>query len=96
VEYLQANRVRSLWVAGLRRVFHDVDVLVAAPRGVSNLLTNLTGHPCVAVPSGFGKSGLPTSIAFCGRAFGEADILAVAGRYQEATGHHRKTPPMFR
>jgi hypothetical protein len=56
-------------------------------------LTNVTGHPCIAVPSGFAE-GRPTSITFCGRLFGEAEVLAVAKRYQDATGHHRQHPPL--
>src|SRR5262249_25968916 len=62
-----------------------------------SLLTNLTGHPTVVFPDGFQKVGdleLPRPIAFTGRLFGEAELLAVAEAYQQETGHHLKHPPM--
>jgi len=60
--------------------------------GRSTLLSNLTGHPCVVVPNGFTKAGTPTSICFIGKLFGEAEILAVAKIYQDATDFHRQHP----
>jgi Asp-tRNA(Asn)/Glu-tRNA(Gln) amidotransferase A subunit family amidase len=57
-------------------------------------LTNLTGHPVVAVPTGFGEKGLPTNITFTGRLYDEATALAVAKAYQDATDFHLKRPPL--
>jgi Asp-tRNA(Asn)/Glu-tRNA(Gln) amidotransferase A subunit family amidase len=94
VEYLQANRVRQLWIEAMPRVLESVDVYVAPTSSDNLLLTNLTGHPCVCVPNGL-HQGSPTSITFCGRLFGEAAVLAVARRYQEATGYHLARPPRF-
>ena len=54
---------------------------------------NLAGIPAVTVPNGVGKHGLPTGFSFIGRAFGEAEILALAGAYQARTSFHRKRPP---
>ena len=34
----------------------------------------------------------PTSICFIGKLFGEAELLAVAKRYQDATPFHGKHP----
>jgi Asp-tRNA(Asn)/Glu-tRNA(Gln) amidotransferase A subunit family amidase len=91
VEYLQANRIRWLLVQAMARLFQDLDLLLAPSHaGDSGLLTNLTGHPCVVAPNGFSKEGTPTSICFIGRLFGEADLLAAAKRYQDATEFHRK------
>ena len=56
------------------------------------LLSNLTGHPCVVLPDGFSRDGTPTSICFIGKLFGEAELLAVAKAYQDATEFHRKHP----
>lgn len=36
---------------------------------------NLTGHPAIALPSGFGSDGLPTSVQIVGKWGAEADIL---------------------
>jgi Asp-tRNA(Asn)/Glu-tRNA(Gln) amidotransferase A subunit family amidase len=49
----------------------------------------------VTVPNGFRTDGTPVSISFIGRLFGEAELLAVAKAYQDATGFHRRQPPAF-
>jgi len=59
------------------------------------LVTNLTGHPCVGLPNGFNAGGRPVSITLLGNLFDEATILAVARRYQEATGFEDRHPPLF-
>jgi Asp-tRNA(Asn)/Glu-tRNA(Gln) amidotransferase A subunit family amidase len=48
------------------------------------------------LPDGFSKAGAPTSICFIGKLFGEAEILAVAKAYQDATDFHRKHPAMMK
>jgi aspartyl-tRNA(Asn)/glutamyl-tRNA(Gln) amidotransferase subunit A len=45
------------------------------------------------VPNGFGERGLPTSLQFVGRAWGENAILAAARAYQSRTDWHRRHPP---
>jgi Asp-tRNA(Asn)/Glu-tRNA(Gln) amidotransferase A subunit family amidase len=63
--------------------------------GTSLLLTNLTGHPQVVLPNGFrAGDGTPTSIVFTGRLYGEAEALAVAHAYQQATDFHKKRPAL--
>lgn len=93
VEYIQANRIRSLIIQDMARLFQDVDVIVL-PTMHKLVLGNYTGHPIASVPSGFNERGAPTSIGIMGRLFGEADLLAVARAYQEATGHHLKHPDL--
>ncbi|RMH75023.1 MAG: amidase, partial [Calditrichaeota bacterium] len=92
VEYINANRIRYLLIQEMDKVMRQVDVYVAPSFGENLLLTNLTGHPCVVVPNGFKEDGTPVSISFIGKLYGEAEVLAVAKRYQEATGFHRKHP----
>jgi len=55
---------------------------------------NLVGLPGVAVPNGFGREGLPTSLLFTGKLNGESGILACAAEYQRRTDWHRKRPPI--
>jgi Asp-tRNA(Asn)/Glu-tRNA(Gln) amidotransferase A subunit family amidase len=96
VEYIRGNRIRTLIMRELEEALADVDVFVA-PSFVGShlLLTNLTGHPAVVVPNGFRPSdGTPTSITFTGRLFQETEVLAVAHTFQQATGFHRKHPPI--
>jgi len=93
VEYLQAQRIRYLLIQDMAKVLDKVDLFIAPSfTGETLLLSNLTGHPCVVVPNGFSKAGTPTSICFIGKLFGEADLLAVAGAYHEATDFHKKHP----
>lgn len=95
VEYIQANRIRYLVIQDMANLMNQVDIIVAPPfEGDNSLMTNLTGHPCVVVPNGFSKQGLPTSITFIGKLFDEATLLAVAKAYQDATEFHLKHPKL--
>jgi Asp-tRNA(Asn)/Glu-tRNA(Gln) amidotransferase A subunit family amidase len=95
VEYLRAQRIRYLLIQETAKVFARVDVIVApSDAGESGLLSNLTGHPSVVVPNGFTKAGTPTSICFIGKLFGEAELLALAKKYQDATPFHRRHPSL--
>ena len=96
VEYIQANRARALLMAALDEAMRDLDVVVA-PSYARNLLftTNLTGHPVVVLPNGFTEAGTPVSISFVGKLWGEAEALAAAKAYQDATDFHLKRPPLF-
>jgi Asp-tRNA(Asn)/Glu-tRNA(Gln) amidotransferase A subunit family amidase len=49
----------------------------------------------VVVPHGFNEKGNPTSLTFIGKLFGEAEMLAVAQAYQNATSWHQKHPKLF-
>lgn len=97
VEYLQANRLRTLLGRDMREAVADVDVYVAPSfRGSANLLvTNLTGHPCVVVPNGFPEPDSPKSITFCAPMYREAAALEAAEAYQDATGWEERHPERF-
>jgi len=104
VESIRASRIRTLIMRATAKIFDEVDVYVApfssadsTPRisGLNLQLTNLTGHPAVALQNGFTRKGTPTGITFIGNLFGEAELLAVAKAYQDATGFHLKHPKMF-
>jgi Asp-tRNA(Asn)/Glu-tRNA(Gln) amidotransferase A subunit family amidase len=95
VDYVNANRLRSIAIQKWDDLMRTVDVIVT-PTGAANLsqlvATNLTGHPAVIVPNGFRDDGTPVSLTFLGGLFEEAKVLAVARAYQEATGFHLKHP----
>ncbi len=96
VEYIQANRIRTLLMRELNAALENVDVYVTPSFGNSNLLlTNLTGHPCVVLPHGFVEENRPASITFNGKLYEEDKLLLVARAYQNATGHHLAHPPAF-
>ncbi len=95
VEYIQANRIRTLVIQDMGRLMKDIDVYVSPSFSGDNLLlTNLTGHPCVVLPNGFNEERTPTSISFMGQLFGEGKLLAVAKKYQDATDFHLKHPTL--
>jgi Asp-tRNA(Asn)/Glu-tRNA(Gln) amidotransferase A subunit family amidase len=94
VEYLRANRIRTLLMRAMDDLFAKVDLYTG---GNDLLLTNLTGHPCVVVPNGFRKADkkeMPTAIRFTGKLYSETELLAVAQAYQDATGFHLRRPPV--
>lgn len=96
VEYLQAQRIRTLLIQDMHKLMQTVDVYVAPwDTGRNMLLTNITGHPGVVVPNGFSESGMPVAISFVGQLFGEGELLAVAQAYQNATDFHLKHPNGF-
>ncbi len=95
VEYLQAQRVRTLLVQQMQEKLKDVDVYLSPSFASPNLVvTNLTGHPCVVLPNGFQENGMPTTITFIGKLFGEAELLSFAKFYQGLTDHEEKHPDM--
>jgi Asp-tRNA(Asn)/Glu-tRNA(Gln) amidotransferase A subunit family amidase len=95
VDYVNANRLRSVAIQKWDDLMRTVDVIVT-PTGAANLsqlvATNLTGHPAVIIPNGFREDGTPVSLTFLGGLFEEPKVLAVARAYQEATGFHLKHP----
>jgi Asp-tRNA(Asn)/Glu-tRNA(Gln) amidotransferase A subunit family amidase len=98
VEYFQMSRVRMRLMEGMARLFEGLDAYVApllTPTGDRNLrATNATGHPGVAVPTGFNAKGMPTSMHLVGKLYGEAELLALAKAYQDRTTHHRSHPKL--
>jgi Asp-tRNA(Asn)/Glu-tRNA(Gln) amidotransferase A subunit family amidase len=95
VEYLQANRARSLYMRAFDEATRHVDVFVTPSyRGGVLGGTNLTGHPCVVVPNGTSEEGMPVSISFVGGLYRDAACLRVADAYQQVTDFHRRRPPL--
>jgi len=97
VEYINASRVRTLLIQEMQKLMSSIDLYVSPSwAGDNNLLTNLTGHPCIVLPNGFSEKGTPTSITFIGRLFDEGKLIAFAKLYQDATDFHKQHPEMFK
>ena len=95
VDYLTANRVRTLAIEAWDRLMQTVDVIVTPTNAGAQLTaTNLTGHPAVILPHGFREDGTPVSLTFLGRLFGEEAMLRVAHAYQRSTTHHLRHPSL--
>jgi Asp-tRNA(Asn)/Glu-tRNA(Gln) amidotransferase A subunit family amidase len=95
VEYVQANRVRTLAMQAMQQVMQNIDVYVAPALDEADLTrTNLTGHPAVVVPNGVTAKGHSSSITFTGKLYGEATALSAAEAYQDATDFHLRQPDL--
>ncbi len=94
VEYVQADRARTLAMQAMAKIFEKFDALVAPTTSTQLIVTNLTGHPAIILPYGFRDDGTPMSLTFLGNLYGEPKMLAVARAYQEATDFHLKRPKL--
>ena len=92
VEYLQAQRVRSLLIEQMDTQLKGLDAYLAPSFSANLVLTNLTGQPAIAIPNGFTAAGLPTTITFMGQLYEEGKLLALAKAYQDATEFDEKHP----
>jgi len=59
VEYIQANRARTLGVRQFAKLFEKVDVIVTPSTDEQLIATNLTGNPAVIVPNGLRSTDAP-------------------------------------
>jgi len=95
VEYLRAARVRTKLMRAMAERMAAVDLYVGTGQDLS--ITNLTGHPTAVFPLGFhdrdGRS-MPGAVTLTGRLYDETTLLAVAHAFQQATGDHRRRPPL--
>jgi aspartyl-tRNA(Asn)/glutamyl-tRNA(Gln) amidotransferase subunit A len=55
---------------------------------------NISGHPALALRTGFDQDRLPTNAQIVGRYFDEATVLRVAHTYERARKWHERRPPL--
>jgi aspartyl-tRNA(Asn)/glutamyl-tRNA(Gln) amidotransferase subunit A len=55
---------------------------------------NVTGHPALAVPTGFAKSGLPIGLQIIGRPFDEPTVLRIGAAYETVAQWTTKRPQL--
>ena len=99
VDYLQANRRRTLIMQDTARALAAVDAVMFTSLTLDsstslNPVMSLTGHPSIAVPNGFASSGSPTGVMFSGHLYQEGALLALAAAYERVVGS-QPTPPQF-
>ena len=96
VEYINACRLRYEIMQKMDPILDSYDIIIAPPEAGDQLaITNLTGNPSITLPNGNLPNGMPASISFIGKHFGEATLLAFAKAYQEKTLFNLKHPPLF-
>ncbi|MCI0337906.1 MAG: amidase [Acidobacteria bacterium] len=94
VEYIRAQRARTLLMREMDKLMSNWDVFVTpAPGSASLLITNLTGHPAVVLPCGF-NNNLPQAIMFTGGLYDEAAPLRLALAFERATKWHTMHPKL--
>ena len=55
---------------------------------------NALGLPTISVPCGFTADGLPIGMQISGRPLDEVTVLRLAHAYEQATGWHKRKPPI--
>jgi Asp-tRNA(Asn)/Glu-tRNA(Gln) amidotransferase A subunit family amidase len=93
VEYLRAQRARTLLMREMDTLMTRYDVLLS-PTGSATLgVTNLTGHPAVALKAGF-VDNAPIELMLTGRLYDEATLLRAALAFERGTDWHTRNPRM--
>jgi Asp-tRNA(Asn)/Glu-tRNA(Gln) amidotransferase A subunit family amidase len=59
VDYIQANRARTLAIQQVSALFDQVDIIATPTNGTQLVATNLTGHPALIVPNGLRGADAP-------------------------------------
>jgi Asp-tRNA(Asn)/Glu-tRNA(Gln) amidotransferase A subunit family amidase len=96
VEYIQASRIRVQLIAAFMDIFKKFDIIVCPTWGGNQeLMTNLTGHPGLLVPNGFGKDKTPTGITFIADWYNESDLLLIGSKYQKKAEFYKNHPAKF-
>lgn len=99
VDYIRAQRVRSLMIGAVEELFERIDVFLAPPSSESVNMTNLTGHPALVLPAGFLRSAtgieMPQSIMLTGRLDDEATLLDAGLAFEQETPWHTRRPPLY-
>jgi Asp-tRNA(Asn)/Glu-tRNA(Gln) amidotransferase A subunit family amidase len=91
VEYIRAQRIRTLLVQQMNTLFDTIDLFLSPSQSESVTMTNLTGHPAMVVPAGF-VEGLPIALMLTGRHWGEATLARAGAAFEAATDWHTKHP----
>ncbi len=91
VEYIRAQRARTIYMHKFHEMMKDWDAFVSPTSSASLTSTNLTGHPQAVVPCGF-VDGLPQGLLVTSRLFEEGAAMRVAYAYEQATDWHTKHP----
>ena len=91
VEYIQANRARTLAIRQISALFEQVDIIVTPTTGTQLVATNLTGHPALILPNGLRGADAPKPPAVddgdsddIGGPGTPVSLTFLAGHYQDA------------
>jgi len=74
--------------------FSDPDLVKDFQGRSATTAFNISGHPALAMRTGFDGEGLPTSAQLVGRYFDEAMVLRIARAYERARDWHTRRPDL--
>ncbi len=93
VEYIRAQRARTLVIREMDKLMSQYDVFISPTTSRSLGLTNLTGHPAIALRAGFLEE-TPVDFMITGRLYDEATLMRVALAHEQATKWHERAPSL--
>ena len=93
VEYIRAQRARTLLIREMDTLMSQDDAFLSTTNSATLGVTNLTGHPAVALKAGF-QNNAPVELMVTGRLYDEATTLRVALAFERATEWHNKNPTL--
>jgi Asp-tRNA(Asn)/Glu-tRNA(Gln) amidotransferase A subunit family amidase len=93
VEYIRAQRIRTLLMREMDKLMSNYDAFLSSTNSSTLSLTNLTGHPAVAVRAGF-VANAPLMLMVTGRLYDEATMLRVALAHERGTSWNAKNPTL--
>ena len=95
VEYLQAQRARTLLMRKFEQELGDLDIVVG--NGVAGQILghcNYCGHPQVALPFGDDGNGNSLAKSLVGRLYRDDELLTIAKTIQGHFDYHRRRPDL--
>ncbi len=93
VEYIRAQRIRTLLMREMDKLMSEYDVFLSGTNSATLGLTNLTGHPAVAVRAGF-IANAPLMLMVTGRLYDEATTLRVALAHERGSSWNARNPEL--
>ena len=93
VEYIRAQRIRTLLMREMDKLMSEYDVFLSGTNSATLGLTNLTGHPAVAVRAGF-VANAPLMLMVTGRLYDEATTLRVALAHERGSNWNARRPEL--
>jgi Asp-tRNA(Asn)/Glu-tRNA(Gln) amidotransferase A subunit family amidase len=94
VEYLRAQRARVLLMRQMDEFMGKYDALLSAGSDSTLGVTNLTGHPAIALKCAIYNNDMPVMLMVTGKLYDEATICRVALAYEQATEWKDRHPTL--
>jgi Asp-tRNA(Asn)/Glu-tRNA(Gln) amidotransferase A subunit family amidase len=94
VEYIRAQRARAVVIREMEKLMSQYDAFISPTSSRSLSLTNLTGHPAIALRAGFLEDS-PVDFMITGRLYDEGTLMRVALAHEQATKWHERIPNLY-